>query len=56
MLASASNITDAFSTGLTAVQTDVMDIIGIALPIALGIVGVFLAVKFGMKFFKRVSN
>lgn len=52
----ASPTETALVTGLTAVKTDVLSIVTAILPIALGIVGVFLAVRFGMKFFKSVSK
>lgn len=49
-------ITTAFSTALTSISGDVFDMIKVALPIALGIVGVFIATKLGIRFFKTVSG
>lgn len=46
----------AVSTAFTTVQSDFMSVVTIALPIGLGIMGVFLAVKYGVKFFKSVSK
>lgn len=52
----ASALQDAFKAGIEAVATDVMGFATVALPVALGIVGLFLAVRYGMKFFKTVSK
>lgn len=49
-------ITSALSTGFTQVSTDVTSIITTALPIALGVMGVMLALRIGIKFFKRSVN
>lgn len=49
-------IVTAFQTGLDSISADVMEIVGVALPIALGIVGVFVAVRLGMRFFKSVAK
>lgn len=46
----------AMTTAFTGVKTDVLDIIGTALPIALAIVGVGLAITMGIKFFKKTSK
>lgn len=46
----------AFGTALSTVQGDVMSMMGTALPIALVIVGAFIAVRLGIKFFKNVSR
>lgn len=46
----------AFDTALTGIQSDVLGFASIALPVALGIVGLFMAVKYGIKFFKSVSK
>ena len=46
----------AMTTAFTGVKTDVLDIIGTALPIALAIVGVGLAITLGIKFFKKTSK
>ena len=56
MLLAEGDLTSAFTTGLTQVKTDVLSYVGVALPIALGIVGVFLAVRLGIRFFKSVSK
>lgn len=46
----------ALTTAFTQVKTDTLDILGVALPAALGIVAVIMAVKVGIKFFKNVTN
>lgn len=46
----------AVSTALTSIKTDVFDTFETALPIALTIVGVGIAVTLGIKFFKKISN
>lgn len=49
-------ITTALTAAFTTMQTDVMGIITAALPVAIGIVGVFFAVKKGISFFKQIAN
>lgn len=46
----------AISTALTNVKTDVIDVFESALPIALAIVGIGIAVTLGVTFFKRISS
>ena len=46
----------AISTAFTNVKSDVMDVITAALPVALAIVGVGLAITLGVKFFKKISS
>ena len=45
-----------FETALQTVQTDVMGMVEIALPIALGIAGLFMAITLGIGFFKNVAH
>ena len=52
----SADMTTAFSTALTTIQGDSVSMITTALPIALGIVGIFIAVRLGIKFFKNVSR
>lgn len=56
----ASSDTDglksAMSTAFGQIKTDAFSMMGTALPIALGIIGAVLAVKLGIKFFKKFSN
>lgn len=49
-------LTTAISTAFTGVKTDVIDIMETALPVALAIVGVGLAITLGVKFFKKISS
>lgn len=53
-------VTEAMKTALsdafTGVANDVIAIATIALPVALSIAGLFIAVRLGVKFFKSVSN
>lgn len=49
-------ITTAFETGLTTIQTSAMGMIGTALPPALAILGAFVAVKLGIRFFRSVTG
>ena len=59
-LASASMITEAlktaFTNAVTAVQSDVGAMMALALPAGLAIMGGFLAIRLGVKFFKSVSS
>lgn len=49
-------ISAIFSGGISTIQADVMDYVGAALPVALVIVGTFMAIKLGIKFFKSVAK
>ena len=46
----------ALGTAFTGVNTNVMDILGVALPAAIGIMATILAIKIGIRFFKSVSH
>lgn len=46
----------ALSTAFGQIKTDAFSMMGTALPIALAIVGAVIAVKLGIKFFKKFSN
>ena len=60
LAADAASDTDglksAMSTAFGQIKTDAFSMMGTALPIALGIIGAVLAVKLGIKFFKKFSN
>lgn len=60
MTALAANLDENTKTALTTafegVKQDVLDIIAVALPAALVIMGLGIAIKLGIKFFKRFSN
>ena len=51
-----TELKDALSASFTAVKTDTLDILGVALPAALGIVSVVLAIKIGIRFFKSIAS
>lgn len=53
---SASGITTVFDTAIKAIQTDATGMITTALPVALSIAGIFIAVKLGVKFFRSVAK
>lgn len=52
----SEGMTTAISTAFTNVKTDVVNIMTTALPVALTIVGIGLAVTLGVKFFKKISS
>ncbi|MCB5712129.1 major coat protein [Lactonifactor longoviformis] len=49
-------MTTAVETALTSVKTDVTGIVTTALPIGLGIMGLFLAIRLGIGFFRSIAN
>lgn len=49
-------LTTALCTAFEGVSTNVMSILSIALPAAIGIVAAVLAIKIGIRFFKSVAN
>lgn len=53
---STPTISETLSTGLTSVASEMTSMIQTMLPIALGVVGVGLAVTFGIKYFKKLTN
>lgn len=57
---SAGNVTAAMTTALQTafgnVQTDVVSVVTTALPYALGIMGLMLALSIGIKAFKRFNK
>lgn len=46
----------AFDTALKVVQTDAVSMMSTALPVGLGIAGVGIAVRLGMRFFRSLAN
>ncbi len=46
----------AFSTAVSQVQNDVASMMSTALPAGLVIMGGFLAIRLGIRFFKSVAN
>lgn len=50
------DIVTAFTTGLTTLQGDVLDVIGAIIPIALVIAGAVFAVRKGLSWFKSLAR
>lgn len=46
----------AFDTALKVVQTDALSMMSTALPVGLGIAGIGIAVRLGMRFFRSLAN
>lgn len=51
----AESLTTAFTTAVTGIQTDVMELLGTAIGPALKIFGVGVALAFGKRFFKSLA-
>lgn len=49
-------MTGAMTTAFTAIGNDVVSVVKIGLPIALGVAGLFMAIRLGIAFFKSVAN
>lgn len=49
-------MTTAVDTAFKAIKSDVSSMMTTALPVALAIVGIGLAVTLGVKFFKKISS
>lgn len=49
-------MTTAFGTALTTIQTDVTGMITTALPIALGLFGIGMALRWGKNFFASLAS
>lgn len=52
----SETVKTAFSTAMEQIQADVFSLMSTALPYALGIMGVFLAVRLGISFFRSVAH
>ena len=52
----SEKIKNALTTAMTSVKTDVLDILEVAVPAALAVVGVVMAIKIGVKFFKSLAS
>lgn len=46
----------ALTTAMTTVKSDVLEIMEVAVPAALAVVGVVMAVKIGVNFFKSLAT
>lgn len=60
MEGSTGYVTDAMKTALTtaftAVKDDVVSVVVLALPIGLGVAGLFLAIRLGIGFFRSIAH
>ena len=46
----------AFDTALKVIQTDAVSMMSTALPVGLGIAGIGIVVRLGMRFFRSLAN
>lgn len=51
-----SEMKEAFSTAFNAIKADVTSVVITALPVGLGIMGLFLAVRLGINFFRSIAR
>ena len=56
LITSAAPAPNAVASALTTIATNITDTITAVAPVAIGIVGVFLVWKFGIRFFKSVAK
>lgn len=56
MTLSSSAPSSAVASALTTIATNITTTINAVAPVAIGIVGVFLVWKFGIRFFKSVAK
>lgn len=52
----SESMTTAVKSAFSSIKTDVVSMMETALPVALAIVGIGLAVMLGVKFFKKISS
>ncbi len=52
----SETMTTAVDTAFKAIKSDVSSMMTTALPVALAIVGIGLAITLGVKFFKKISS
>lgn len=51
-----ADMQQAFTTAFNAVKADVSSVVVTALPVGLGIMGLFLAVRLGISFFRSIAR
>lgn len=56
VLSTAPSVTETFETAINGVKTQSTSMINSALPVALGIAGLILAVGIGWKMFKKFTK
>lgn len=54
--ASGADLTSTLSTSFNSIKTDILSYVGVALPIALGIVAAIFGIKFAIRFFKSIAG
>lgn len=54
--AMSETVKTSLTTAMTGVKTDVLAVIEIAVPAALAIVAVAMAIKIGVRFFKSIAS
>ncbi|MEG1847854.1 MAG: hypothetical protein RR238_05220 [Lachnospiraceae bacterium] len=51
-----ADLIKALTTAFVGIKTDVLSILVVALPAALGIVATIMAIKIGINFFKNIAS
>lgn len=51
-----TDLITAMGTAFTTIQGDIMDVFAIVVPAVLAVVGVGLAIRIGIKYFKSLSR
>lgn len=51
-----TELTTAFSTAITTIKGDVVDLLTTALPAALAIAGITIALRIGISFFRSIAH
>lgn len=54
--AAEDNISSSLTSAFSSIKGDIFTYIGIALPIALAIVGAFIGIRAAIKFFKKTAG
>lgn len=52
----STELTTAFTAGITAIKSDITTLMTSAAPAALAIAGIGIALSFGMSFFKKLAK
>lgn len=52
----ASDTLTAFTNAFESIKIDVNSMVSAALPVGLGIMGLFLAIRLGIGFFRSIAN
>lgn len=54
--AAEPDVTTIMSTGMESVKGDIMSILAIAVPILVAVAGAVVAIRFGMKYIKKLGS